>query len=182
MRCAISDVFCTYSTERSWYQEYPCHNGPARLQRQILPIQHHGHTRYFVLASWMHVWALVWKKTESNVKQCVSLKGHVNFSDEVTSSIRISDGIVLFIDAAEGVSNFLCFSFWDVSITFLHSFHMSFSIHIITLTFIYLCSGDAEHRASDQACSPGAYGHHHLHQQGGSAHRGAQTAAHRRLL
>ncbi|XP_003964861.1 116 kDa U5 small nuclear ribonucleoprotein component [Takifugu rubripes] len=29
--------------------------------------------------------------------------GHINFSDEVTSSIRISDGIVLFIDAAEGV-------------------------------------------------------------------------------
>uniref|UniRef100_A0AAQ4NZY4 116 kDa U5 small nuclear ribonucleoprotein component n=1 Tax=Gasterosteus aculeatus aculeatus TaxID=481459 RepID=A0AAQ4NZY4_GASAC len=29
--------------------------------------------------------------------------GHVNFSDEVTSSIRLSDGIVLFIDAAEGV-------------------------------------------------------------------------------
>uniref|UniRef100_A0A8C1Q597 116 kDa U5 small nuclear ribonucleoprotein component n=1 Tax=Cyprinus carpio TaxID=7962 RepID=A0A8C1Q597_CYPCA len=29
--------------------------------------------------------------------------GHVNFSDEVTSSVRLSDGIVLFIDAAEGV-------------------------------------------------------------------------------
>uniref|UniRef100_A0AAX7SRD4 116 kDa U5 small nuclear ribonucleoprotein component n=1 Tax=Astatotilapia calliptera TaxID=8154 RepID=A0AAX7SRD4_ASTCA len=33
--------------------------------------------------------------------------GHVNFSDEVTSSIRLSDGVVLFIDAAEGVSQLL---------------------------------------------------------------------------
>lgn len=99
------------------------------------------------------------------------LTGHVNFSDEVTSSMRISDGVVLFIDAAEGVS---C----PLRVLLFNSRH-SQSLH---LTFARLSSGDAEHRAADQTRRSGAHGHHHLHQQGGPAHRGAQATSHRRLL
>ena len=43
-------------------------------------------------------------KGKSFLINCFDSPGHVNFSDEITSAFRLSDGVVIFIDAHEGIT------------------------------------------------------------------------------
>lgn len=50
-------------------------------------------------------------KGKSFLLNILDTPGHVNFSDEVTASMRLADGVCLFVDASEGKRYFVPFRF-----------------------------------------------------------------------
>ena len=50
-------------------------------------------------------------KGKSFLLNVLDTPGHVNFSDEVTASMRLADGVCLFFDASEGKRYFVPFRF-----------------------------------------------------------------------
>jgi hypothetical protein len=52
---------------------------------------------------------------KSHLVHLIDTPGHVNFVDEVASSMRLTDGILLVVDVVEGVRIFFCLLKYSVS-------------------------------------------------------------------
>ena len=111
-KTALMDMLIFETHKLVWDADQPVSDVSMRVLRALIDYEQTRYTDTHVLSRERHIsiksspMSLVLSTTsgKSHLVHFIDTPGHVNFVDEVASSMRLVDGIVLVVDVVEGVS------------------------------------------------------------------------------